>query len=55
MSQATGQAKVELFATSETRYFLKVEPVEVEFVPNPSGTFDLVVYQGGQKLPGKRK
>ncbi len=55
MSQATGQAKVELFALSETKFFLKAEPVEVEFGPNGAGTYGLTVYQGGQKLAGKRK
>lgn len=55
MSQATGQAKVELFASSETKFFLKVEAVDVEFTSNAAGTYDLVVYQGGQKLAGKRK
>lgn len=55
MSQATGQDKAELFGMSQTRFFLKVEDVEVEFVPNAAGTFDLMVNQSGQKLAGKRK
>ncbi|MBL7851765.1 MAG: serine hydrolase [Cyclobacteriaceae bacterium] len=55
MSQASGQPKFELFGESETKFFLKVVDAQVEFLPNAGGQFDLVVYQAGQKLAGKRK
>ncbi len=54
MSQATGQAKFELFAESETKFFLKVVDAQVEFIRNAAGTFDMVLYQAGQKVPGRR-
>ena len=53
MSQATGQGKLELFAESPTKFFLKVVDAQIEFTPNATGKFDLVLYQGGQKVPGK--
>jgi len=53
MSQATGQAKFELFAESPTKFFLKVVDAQVEFTPNANGKFDLILHQGGQKIPGK--
>ena len=55
MSEATGQPKAELFGMSDTRFFLKDAEAEVEFVANAAGTFDLVVYDSGQKMAGKRK
>jgi len=55
MSQATGQGKFELFAESPTKFFLKVVDAQVEFTKNADGKFDLVLHQGGQKIPGKRK
>ncbi len=54
MSQATGQAKIELFAEAPTKFFLKVVDAQVEFVPNASGRFDIVLHQAGQVVPGKR-
>ena len=56
MSQATGQSKVQLFPESETRFFLKVVDAQIAFKEGEDGTFDsLVLYQGGQEVPGKRK
>jgi hypothetical protein len=55
VSQATGQQKVEIFPESETKFFLKVVDAQVEFVKGDDGKFSLILYQGGQKIPGKRK
>lgn len=49
-TQATGQAKAELFMESATTYFLKVA-----FVKGADGKAEsLVLHQGGKALPGKR-
>jgi CubicO group peptidase (beta-lactamase class C family) len=55
VSRATGQAEVELFPESETRFFLKVVDAQVDFVIDASGrSTRLVLHQGGQDLPAKR-
>jgi D-alanyl-D-alanine carboxypeptidase len=55
ISQATGQAEVELFPESETRFFLKVVDAQVDFVVDASGAVTgLVLHQGGQDLPAKK-
>jgi CubicO group peptidase (beta-lactamase class C family) len=55
MTQATGQGKFQLFAKSETRFFLKVVPAEVEFVANDNGEYNkMILYQNGQEVVGKR-
>lgn len=54
-AQATGQPKFELFATTETQWFLKVVDAKVEFVKDNTGKVTaLVLNQGGQKSEGKK-
>ncbi len=56
MSQATGQQKFELFAETETRFFLKVVDAQIEFKFNEKGEYDsLILFQGGRQIPGKKK
>jgi CubicO group peptidase (beta-lactamase class C family) len=56
MTQATGQAKVEIFPSSETEFFLKVVDARITFVRGPGGTVDqLVLHQGGRDVPARRK
>ena len=56
MSQATGQQKVELFAETKTKFFLKVVDAQIEFKANASGDYDsFILYQGGREVPGKKK
>ncbi len=56
MSQATGQDKFEIFAESQTKFFLKVVDAQIEFIQNDNGNFDsFILYQGGQEIPGKKK
>jgi hypothetical protein len=56
MTQITGQPKFELFAESETRFFLKVIDAQVEFFVDPSGTVThLVIHQGGRETKAPRK
>jgi hypothetical protein len=54
-AQATGQPRFELFAESETRFFLKVVDAQIEFHGAEDGRADsLTLFQGGQELPGAR-
>jgi CubicO group peptidase (beta-lactamase class C family) len=56
MEQATGQQKFEIFPESQTKFFLKVVDAQIEFVAETENKFDtLYLYQGGRKLPAKRK
>jgi CubicO group peptidase (beta-lactamase class C family) len=53
--QATGQGQFEMFATSETDFYLKVVAAKVIFTVNDSGEAEsLTLFQGGQELPGKK-
>jgi hypothetical protein len=54
-TQATGQAKVEVFAESETKFFLKVVEAQIEFVKDTTGKVTkLILYQNGQVLDAKK-
>jgi hypothetical protein len=57
MTQATGQPKWPIFASSETRFFLKVVPAEVEFFRDPAthAVTRLSLYQGEQTIEGKKQ
>jgi CubicO group peptidase (beta-lactamase class C family) len=56
MTQISGQPKLELFAESETRFFLKVVEAGVEFFADASGTVThLVIHQGGMDTKATRK
>ena len=55
-TQATGQPKNQLFAKTETRFFLKVVAAEVEFIKDETGVYtSCILYQNGQELKAKRK
>tara|TARA_R110001592_G_scaffold69808_2_gene214178 strand:- start:2341 stop:3993 length:1653 start_codon:yes stop_codon:yes gene_type:complete len=55
-AQATGQAQFELFASSETKFFLKVVKAEVEFHKNEKGEIiALTLYQGGNVMKATKK
>lgn len=54
-SQATGQPKVEIFAESETEFFLKVVDAQLSFQLEGTGPAKgLVLHQGGRDVPAKR-
>lgn len=54
-TQATGQSKVEVYAESETKFFLKVVDAQIEFLKGSEGKFGtLVLYQGGRRMEAKR-
>jgi len=53
--QATGQPKLEIFAESETNFFLKAVDAQIIFDLDAAGqATGLTLFQGGQKLPGKK-
>ena len=53
--QVTGQDKFEIFPTSETKFFLKVVPAEVEFVRDTSGAATSLIFrQGGGTFNAKK-
>lgn len=54
-TQATGQARFELFAESQSKFFLKVVDAQVEFVPDADSYVNkIILCQGGQILEAKR-
>lgn len=54
--QPTGQNKFELFAESETKFFLKAIAAQLEFIKDEDGNATgCILYQGGQKIPAKKK
>jgi CubicO group peptidase (beta-lactamase class C family) len=56
MTQITGQPKFELFAESETKFFLKVLDAQVEFFTDGSGAVtSLVIYQDGRETKAAKK
>jgi hypothetical protein len=55
MAQSPGQPKLELFAVSQTKLFVKEAAIQIEFVVDGSGkATSLVLHQGGRQLPAKK-
>jgi CubicO group peptidase (beta-lactamase class C family) len=55
ISQLSGQGKVPLFATSETKFFPKVVDAEIEFGKDDKGAVTyLVLHQGGRDMKALR-
>lgn len=53
--QLSGQPRVEMFAESETKFFLKVVPAQVTFSPNRDGQVNtLILHQGGHDTVASR-
>ncbi|MCB9305238.1 MAG: serine hydrolase [Lewinellaceae bacterium] len=54
-AQATGQGAFDIFAESETMFFLKVVDARIEFFPDENGMVNkLVLHQAGQQIEGTR-
>lgn len=54
-AQATGQMAFEIFAESETKFYLKVVPAKIEFTRNAEGQVNsMTLYQNGAIMPGKK-
>jgi len=55
MAQATNQPKFELFAESETKFFLKAVDAQVTFVKDAGGRItQLILHQNGRDLPAPK-
>jgi aryl-alcohol dehydrogenase-like predicted oxidoreductase len=54
-AQPGNQSPAVLDARSETRFQVRGAPVELEFVTDESGVVNLVLHQGGQQIPGRRR
>lgn len=55
ITQATGQGKIEIFAETETKFFVKVMDAQLEFVKDDSGkVVKLILTQGGRKMDAKK-
>ncbi|RKF03501.1 CubicO group peptidase (beta-lactamase class C family) [Tenacibaculum lutimaris] len=55
-AQATGQSQFELFAETQTKFFLKVVEASIEFHGNENGIITaLTLYQGGREMKGVRQ
>jgi hypothetical protein len=56
MAQLTGQPKFDLFAESETKFFLKVVDAQITFVKDDGGKIShLILHQGGNTQARKIK
>jgi|WetSurMetagenome_2_1015567.scaffolds.fasta_scaffold63098_3 hypothetical protein len=55
MAQATGQPKLPLYASSETKFFYKVVDAQIEFFKDAKGAVShLVLYQNNQEMKAPR-
>ncbi len=52
--QATGQSKIELFAKSETSFFIKVVDAKVDFNVDPNGNITSLFLTQGRKMEAKK-
>ncbi|HKS27173.1 MAG TPA: serine hydrolase [Pyrinomonadaceae bacterium] len=54
-AQATGQPQIELFAQSETEFFITVVDAQISFVKDEKGQVtQLILHQNGQNVPGRK-
>lgn len=50
-AQATGQSQVELFAETETQFFITVVDAQITFFQDPQGHVKhLILHQAGQEI-----
>jgi hypothetical protein len=54
-AQATGQPRVELYAESASKFFMKAIDGKILFVKNEQGSPEkLILFQDGREMTGKR-
>ena len=54
-AQATGQPIVDIYAETETLFFLKVIEAKIEFIKDQGGNVTQIIFhQGGKDIPGKK-
>ena len=55
MAQASGQSRLPIYPSSETKFFYKVVDAQIEFFKNDKGVVDrLVLHQNGREMPAPR-
>lgn len=54
IGQATGQEPFELFAKSNTEFYLKVVEAQITFTVKEGKVESMTLFQGGQAIPGKK-
>ena len=56
LAQVSGQPALELFAESETEFFLRVVDAQITFVKDDSGAvIKLILHQGGHNMEARRR
>ena len=54
-AQATGQPIVDIYAETETLFFLKVIEAKIEFIKDQGGNVTQIIFhQGGKDISGKK-
>ncbi len=54
-AQATAQSEVEIYPSSETKFYYKVVNAQIEFFKDKDGNFNkMVLYQNNREMPGER-
>lgn len=53
-TQATGQTKIQLFAESDTKFFMKIVDAQIDFIPDEDGSVNKLILTQGQKFECKR-
>lgn len=54
-AQATGQSEIEIFPSSETKFYFKVVNAQIEFVKDDDGNFNkMILYQNNREMPGNK-
>jgi hypothetical protein len=50
-AQITGQARYEIYAEAEDRFFWTVVPAQISFVADSDGISHAILHQGGREVP----
>ena len=53
-AQATGQAKFQIFPETPSKFYYKVVDAQIKFIQEGDLVNNIVLYQGGKEIPGKR-
>lgn len=53
-AQATGQAKFQIYPETTNKFYYKVVEAKIEFLKEGDSVNNIVLYQGGKEIPGKR-
>jgi CubicO group peptidase (beta-lactamase class C family) len=54
-AQATAQSEIEIYPSSETKFYFKVVNAQIEFFKDEKGNFNkMILYQNNREMPGER-